>query len=182
MLSCQQRQVQKNSLYKHVDTKTNISEQTTRTSMTPSENTVQMRVVLESKASELTSAALQTGTILEKQNQYMTVTAYCPCAKCCGWKMNRYGNPVYNYGPKRGHSKEIGITSTGTKADIGTIAANTRSVPYGTRLYIPGYGYGEVKDTGGLLKKNHIDLFFHSHSEAMEWGIKYLEVGVWPPE
>ncbi len=118
----------------------------------------------------------------EKRIEYMTITGYCPCAKCCGWKLNRYGNPVYNYGSGRGKRKRVGYTSTGTKAEVGTIAADVRSVPYGTRIYVPGYGFGEVKDTGGALKGNHIDLYFNSHREAVKWGVKYLKVAVWSPE
>lgn len=112
---------------------------------------------------------------------YLTVTAYCPCATCCGWKLNRYGNPVYNYGPKRGSRKRIGYTSRGSRADIGTIAADPRAIPYGTRLEVPGYGFGIIEDTGGALKGNHVDIFFHSHREAMKWGVKRILVNVWPP-
>ena len=111
---------------------------------------------------------------------YLTVTAYCPCATCCGWRINRYGNPVYNYGSQKGSRKKIGYTSKGTRADIGTIAADPRSLPYGTRLEVPGYGFGIIEDTGGALKGRHIDIFFHSHREAMKWGVKKLEATVWP--
>ena len=121
-------------------------------------------------------------SVSDANKTYLTVTAYCPCATCCGWKINRSGNPVYNYGPNKGSRKKIGYTSTGTKADIGTIAADPRALPYGTRLEIPGYGFGIVEDTGGALRGSHIDIFFHSHQEAMRWGVKNIEVKIWPPE
>ena len=57
-----------------------------------------------------------------------------------------------NTGKKRGYRKRVGYTSTGSKADVGTIAADPRSIPYGTKLYIQGYGFGVVEDTGGALK------------------------------
>ncbi|MCH2204434.1 MAG: 3D domain-containing protein [Lentisphaerales bacterium] len=122
-----------------------------------------------------------TESVRDGKKTYLTVTAYCPCATCCGWRINRHGNPVYNYGSQRGSRKKIGYTSTGTKADIGTIAADPRAIPYGTRLEIPGYGYGIVEDTGGALRGNHVDIFFHSHREAMRWGVKNIEVKLWPP-
>ena len=67
-------------------------------------------------------------SVRDSKKTYMTVTAYCPCATCCGWRINRHGNPVYNYGSQKGSRKKIGYTSTGTKADIGTIAADPRAI------------------------------------------------------
>ncbi len=34
----------------------------------------------------------------------------------------------------------------------GTIAADTDHYPFGTRMYIPGYGWGKVEDRGGAIK------------------------------
>ena len=53
----------------------------------------------------------------------------------------------------------------------GTIAADLESYPFGTRMYVPGYGWGEVKDCGSAIKGPHrLDLFFSSHKEALKWG------------
>ncbi|MDL2236264.1 G5 domain-containing protein [Christensenellaceae bacterium OttesenSCG-928-K19] len=41
-------------------------------------------------------------------------------------------------------------TSTGTYPSVGTVAARTSRFAYGTKLFIPGYGYGRVEDTGGF--------------------------------
>ncbi|MBX7245378.1 MAG: 3D domain-containing protein, partial [Candidatus Sumerlaeaceae bacterium] len=35
---------------------------------------------------------------------------------------------------------------------MGTIAADTSYYPFGTRMYIPGYGWGVVGDRGGAIK------------------------------
>ena len=43
-------------------------------------------------------------------------------------------------------------------------------------LEIPGYGTVEVKDRGGKIKGNRIDVFFHTHAEAVEWGVQICEV------
>jgi 3D (Asp-Asp-Asp) domain-containing protein len=56
-------------------------------------------------------------------------------------------------GPNTGKRKYVGITSSGTKASKGTIAADTRYYPYGTVMKIPGYGKGVVEDTGSAIKK-----------------------------
>ena len=66
-------------------------------------------------------------------------------------------------------------TATGTWPRIGTVAANPKQLPYGTKLYIPGYGYARVEDTGANkhdLDEIYIDVFFESRSECLNWGRK----------
>ena len=59
----------------------------------------------------------------------------------------------------------------------GTIAADTRYYPFGTRMYVPGYGWGMVSDRGSAIKgPDHIDLYFVSHDEALHWGRRRLRV------
>lgn len=71
-----------------------------------------------------------------------------------------------------------GITYTGTKASRGTIAVDPNVIPFGTKLYIPGYGYGVAADTGGAIKGNKIDLCYETRAEALNWGIKNITVYV----
>jgi len=64
-------------------------------------------------------------------------------------------------------------------SEDGTIAADTRYYPFGTRLYIPGYGYGVVEDRGGAIKgKYRLDAFFNSHKKALNWGRKRIDVQI----
>jgi len=85
------------------------------------------------------------------------VSAYCSCSQCCG--------------------KSDGITFSGEKAVEGiTIAADTRVHPIGTKLYIEGIGERVVQDIGGSIYGNKLDIYFDSHSEALEFGRQYLEV------
>ena len=84
------------------------------------------------------------------------VTAYCPCSKCCG-------------------SWQNGITAWGTTARAGRTIAAPSNFPFGTKLKINGKTY-TVEDRGGAIKGNRIDLYVNSHSEAMAWGVKYLNV------
>lgn len=59
----------------------------------------------------------------------------------------------------------------------GTIAADTKYYPFGTRMNVPGYGWGVVEDRGGAIKgPDRIDLFFDSHSDALVWGRKKVRV------
>jgi 3D (Asp-Asp-Asp) domain-containing protein len=112
----------------------------------------------------------------------LEATGYCPCGKCCGWKRDwlHLGRPVYSSGPNRGKPKKVGYTASGTQAHKGTIAADPRYYPFGTVMYIPGYGYGKVEDTGGDIKgPSRIDLFFKTHQQALQWGRQRVPAKVW---
>ena len=111
----------------------------------------------------------------------LRVTGYCKCGECCGWRRTWYGRPVYTSGPNKGKRKVIGQTASGTQAQPGTIAADTRHYPFGTIMYVPGYGYGRVEDRGGKVKGQHIDLFFRTHGQAQRWGSEKLRVKIWMP-
>ena len=108
----------------------------------------------------------------------MLVTAYDAGPESCGWKRKYWciGPPVYAYGPLEGKPKKVGITADGTKAKHGTIAADIRRYPFGTKMYVPGYGWGEVHDTGSAIEGDHIDIFFSDRDDALEWGKKYLKI------
>ena len=78
-----------------------------------------------------------------------------------------------------GERKAVGVCSDGTRACKGTIAADTRYYPFGTRIYVPGYGQGVVHDRGGAITgPRRIDLFFRSHRQAMNWGRRTMTVYV----
>lgn len=67
-------------------------------------------------------------------------------------------------------------------AEQGTIAADTRYYPFGTQMYIPGYGWGRVEDRSGAIKgPNRIDLYFDSHQEALRWGRRKVKVEIYKP-
>ncbi|MCR5006684.1 MAG: 3D domain-containing protein [Clostridiales bacterium] len=84
------------------------------------------------------------------------LTAYCPCSICCG--------------------SNTGITAIGTVPVEGyTIAADPSVLPYGTVVYIEGYGTYTVEDCGNF-SSNTIDIFFDSHSVAYDFGVQYANV------
>ena len=61
----------------------------------------------------------------------------------------------------------------------GTIAADTKYYPFGTRMYVPGYGWGVVQDRGSAIKgPDRIDLYFESHQDALKWGRRRLQVKI----
>lgn len=92
----------------------------------------------------------------------------------------------YTAGPESTGKKPgdpgYGITATGTKAKRGTVAVDPSVIPFGTKMFIPGYGYGIAEDTGGAVKDNRIDLFFDSVEEAMAWGRRTVTVRLFTGE
>lgn len=89
----------------------------------------------------------------ETRTCVFTVTAYCPCEKCCG----AYAN---------------GYTATGAKATQGvTIAADPDVLPMGTEIELDGHTY-TVQDTGGAIAGYRLDLYFDSHEDALRWGVR----------
>ncbi len=115
------------------------------------------------------------------QSFALEATGYCHCGSCCGWRRNWRGKPVIASGPQKGQPKAVGITASGTRARPGTIAADTSVFPFGTIMYVPGYGYGVVEDRGGAIKGYKIDLYFRTHRQALEWGRQRKQVKVWFP-
>lgn len=96
----------------------------------------------------------------------MRVSAYCPCAICCG-------------------DYSDGITASGKKAMVGMIAA-PKKYPFGTILNIAGTEY-VVEDRGGAITSDvfirdgrtvygRLDVFFPTHQAALNWGVQYLMV------
>ena len=115
--------------------------------------------------------------------RHIEVTAYDSCKKCTNWKRNWLFRPVIAKGPYAGTPKKVGITACGAKAEEGTIAADTSQYPFGTVMYIPGYGYGRVEDRGTAIKgPSKIDIYFHKHKQALRWGRQELAVKVWLPK
>ncbi len=91
----------------------------------------------------------------------MRVSAYCPCRKCCGK-----------------HSDGLTASTHRIRRGDMFIAADNK-YDFKTRFVIPGYNESkpvEVLDRGGAIRGNRLDVFFHSHKEAMEWGLKYMDV------
>jgi 3D (Asp-Asp-Asp) domain-containing protein len=69
-----------------------------------------------------------------------------------------------------------GRTATGVQAKYGVIAVDHSVIPLGTRLYIPGYGYGVAADTGGAIVGDRIDLCFDTGQQALDWGRQSVTV------
>ncbi|RLF48212.1 MAG: peptidoglycan-binding protein, partial [Thermoplasmata archaeon] len=52
-------------------------------------------------------------------------------------------------------------------------------IPFGTMIEIPGYGTVPVLDRGGAIKGDRLDVFFPTEKQALQWGVKYLDVKIY---
>lgn len=120
----------------------------------PVNKIVQVQKTETSRASALPRA---TGSSATTGGGTYKITAYCPCAKCCG--------------------KATGRTASGTRATAGRTVAASSQFSFGTQLNIGGHVY-TVEDRGGAINGNRIDIYVNSHSEALRWGVRYLPVNV----
>lgn len=102
---------------------------------------------------EITTCVVETSepTTTQKYTEVVaTLTAYCPCKRCCG--------------------KTDGITASGTQATAGrTVAVDNSIIPYGTEIIIDGHSY-IAEDCGAAVKGYTIDIFFDTHEEALSFG------------
>jgi 3D (Asp-Asp-Asp) domain-containing protein len=71
------------------------------------------------------------------------------------------------------------ITATGKILKKGIIGVNPRYIPYGTILYVEGYGYGEAADTGNIGPR-WIDLGY-TDEDFVGWHRNVTVYFVWPP-
>ena len=119
-----------------------------------------------------TNPATTASTTLAKKVEGITpkvatfnTSAYCPCMSCCG--------------------KTNGITSSGALASQWYTLAAGSVYPIGTVIYIPYFkdkpngGWFVVQDRGGAISSDRLDIFYNSHSSALQFGRRYLECYVY---
>jgi 3D (Asp-Asp-Asp) domain-containing protein len=76
-----------------------------------------------------------------------------------------------------------GKTRLGWVMRHGIVAVDPRFIPLRTELFVPGYGVGVAGDTGGGIKRYHIDLGFDddNYQSWHQWVDLYLLEPL-PPE
>ncbi|MYC96737.1 MAG: DUF348 domain-containing protein [Caldilineaceae bacterium SB0661_bin_32] len=74
----------------------------------------------------------------------------------------------------------FGYTRTGDRMRKGVVAVDPRIIPLRTKVYVPGYGFGDALDTGGSIQFRRIDLGYDDHNLVLwsRWVDVYL---LWPP-
>lgn len=96
---------------------------------------------------------------------YLKVTAYCACAKCCG-KWSAYRRTAWGMRPTAMY----------------TVAADTSIYPFGSVLSLPGLGSVMVQDTGSAVRGYHVDVYHGhgpgAHERAVQFGMKFMAAKV----
>lgn len=69
-------------------------------------------------------------------------------------------------------------THLGTYVRQGVAAVDPNVIPLGTKLWVEGYGEAVAEDTGSAIKGNRIDLAFNNRQDALNYGIKRVNVYV----
>jgi len=95
--------------------------------------------------------------VTSAQSGRYVITAYCACMQCCG--------------------KTNGITASGAQATANHTIAAPGTFAFGTKLLINGTVY-TVEDRGGAIQGNRLDIYMDSHSEALKWGRRTVEVEI----
>lgn len=113
------------------------------------------QVVVSRKPQFLGSRGVYTG----KRMLTVVATAYDPGPGSCG----KYAN---------------GKTCNGKRAGYGIIAVDPKQIPLGSKLFVPGYGYGIAADVGSAIKGNRIDLGYNSRAGAIGWGKKTIKLTI----
>lgn len=68
-------------------------------------------------------------------------------------------------------------TALGAKLQKGVVAVDPTVIPLRTKMYVPGYGFGQALDVGGGVKGNMIDLGFEDLSKVQgQWSARYVEI------
>jgi 3D (Asp-Asp-Asp) domain-containing protein len=96
----------------------------------------------------------------------MLVTAYSPDERSCGKSADGVTASGYS------------VWTNGGKM----VAADTRLLPFGSLVSVPGYDEGHVVpvlDRGGKIKGKRLDVLYPTHEVARTWGAQRLEVVVW---
>lgn len=100
------------------------------------------------------------------KTMWMTVTAYSPDERSCG---------------KWADGITASLKSVWTNG-MKLVAADTRLLPMGSLVSVPGYDDGRVVpvlDRGGAIKGKRLDVLYPTHEIALKWGVRRLPVTVW---
>lgn len=134
--------------------------------------TVVSDVVTKNPVSEILDVGTRENVVMAPDG---TVYSYSKMITCTATAYDASYESNGHWGP---------ITATGKPLDSGMVAVDPRVIPLGTKLYIEApdgswvYGYSVAEDTGGAIKGNKVDLFFHSPVRVKQFGRRTANVYV----
>lgn len=72
------------------------------------------------------------------------------------------------------------VTASGRKTTPGITIAAAKRIPFGTWVWLEGFGWRRVDDRGKKITKGRIDICFHTRKEAIEWGKRKVRMYIYP--
>ncbi|MCC6904549.1 MAG: DUF348 domain-containing protein [Anaerolineae bacterium] len=109
-------------------------------------------------------------------------TAQTPGGPVAYWRRLRVLATSYSpltAGHKQPGDPFFGLSGTGTPVVRGIVATDPRVIPLYTRMFVPGYGYGQALDVGGAVKGMRIDLGYDDANLVL-WN-NWIEIYLLPP-
>jgi 3D (Asp-Asp-Asp) domain-containing protein len=90
---------------------------------------------------------------------------------------------AYTCGPESTGKRPVDpgycVTASGYRLRPGDkVVAMGKKYPFGTQVMIPGYGLATVRDRGGAISDNHVDLYFERLEDALRWGRRMVTATV----
>ncbi|HBU12823.1 MAG TPA: hypothetical protein DEB31_08920 [Clostridiales bacterium] len=148
------------------------------------EGEMEIRTKLTYKNGMLTDEKMISETVTKQPiNQLEKVGTWVPIrtpnGDICKYVLSKR-TTAYCSACNTGNKTAVGTYPRRDENSFGTIAAKDSKLPYGTWVFIPGYGYGKVEDTGGF-SEDTIDLYmgdFDTCTCGERWGVRYKDVYV----
>lgn len=86
---------------------------------------------------------------------------------------------VYGTAYAEGYNKQKQAESAGRELiPQYSVAVDPDVIPYGSILVDSKGNEYRADDCGGAIKGNHIDIYFSSHEEALNWGRQNIELAI----
>lgn len=131
--------------------------------------------VIEKGTKKVPTLPTQVGEVLN--NSVKTKQGVFKISKKIAMKSTAYTAGFKSTG-KTPSDSGYGVTASGQRAKVGVVAVDTNIIPFGTKLYIEGYGVAVAGDTGGAIKGNKVDVFLNDYNDAVKYGVRYVDVYV----
>jgi 3D (Asp-Asp-Asp) domain-containing protein len=80
---------------------------------------------------------------------------------------------------KRKGDKGYGVTTSGEDVKENRTLACPRSIPFGTKIEIEGYGIRVCEDRGGHIVNGRLDIYMENLNDALEFGRRTLQVKIY---
>ncbi|MBL4931362.1 ubiquitin-like domain-containing protein [Clostridium paridis] len=130
-----------------------------------SREAINEKVVTE-PVNEVVVQGTQSAVAVSRGGEPMSFSKKIYCRTTAYWAVNGVGSTYTASGRQAVRNSE----------GYSTVAVDPSVISFGTKMYIPGYGFAIAADSGSGVKGNTIDVFFNTKGEALNWAVKNINV------